>query len=149
MIKVETPWNNNGELLIFYKGDNRVIYDSINKITCQKIKLLKRAFINNTIEERCCLEFILLNKKYLLVLDGEKLYEIIQEGEQKTYAEVPETYIFVRSHKEAENKYVVHGQILTNFRYNEQAEFQETFIFQINLFNQLVVRDLFEALNED
>lgn|SRR5690606_1052171 len=149
MIKVNKPWNDKGELLVFYKGNNKAIYDSLNKITYQQIKLLKIVSINHQVEERCCLEFTLLNKKYLLVLDGEKLYEIIQEGEQTNYTEVPETYIFVSSHKELGNKYVVHGQIIIHFHYNEQAEFEETFIFQINLINQPTVIELFEALNEN
>ena len=75
MIKISNPLIKQGELITHYNGYNRKINQSEQHLTSQRIKFITSQEINGGEEANYCFEFELLNRKFLMALDQEKLYE--------------------------------------------------------------------------
>ena len=78
MIKISNPLIKQGELITHYNGYNRKINQSEQHLTSQRIKFITSQALNGGEEANYCFEFKLLNRKFLMVLDQEKLYEILE-----------------------------------------------------------------------
>ena len=78
MIKIMKPGINRGELISHYNGYNRKINQSEQHLTSQRIKFITSQELNGGEEANYCFEFALLNRKFLMALDQEKLYEILE-----------------------------------------------------------------------
>ena len=148
MIIVNAPWNNRGEFLSSYNGENRKIISSLFKLHSQIIDFNKELRINGNVVEKCCFELALLNRKYLIVFEQERLYEIIQEGEDKLYILLTTSYFYMTSRFLNNNRFIIQGKLTLNFDYSEDAQYSEEFDYQLNLRNNLTVKMMFENINE-
>lgn len=147
-MRVNKPLWPLGEFLTFYKGKNKAISSSANRITSQKIILKESVSLNGGIIEYCCLEIKLLNRNFLLVLNGERIYEILEQDDERIFIQLTESWMCLTDNKQENSKYIVHGLINLNYKYAPLAEFAELFIYQINLDNDKKVRELFNGINE-
>ena len=149
MVKINKPWNRKGDFLTYYTGSNKVIHNSSNRITFQNIKLKEDLRINQGEEKRCCFEMTLLNRNFLMVLDGEEIYEITKEDDQIIYTSMTESWMYMSMHKQEGKNYIAQGGLNLKWHYNEMAEFQEVFEYQIVFSNIEPIRNLFEGINEN
>ena len=76
MVRISHPLIYHGELITHYNGYNRKINQSEQHLTSQRIKFITSQELNGGDEANYCFEFKLLNRKFLMVLDKEQLFEI-------------------------------------------------------------------------
>lgn len=148
MIKVRKPGIDLGELISTYDGMNKKIHHSENKLTHQKIKFIESQSINGHQETNYCFEFKLLNRKFLMVLDKEQLFEILGEGEEKVHILLTESWFHIIRSFEDGNKYVTHITLSLHYEYTKQAEYIEHFELQLNMKNDEDVLNWFGQIRD-
>ncbi len=146
MIKVRKPGINIGELISHYNGYNRKINQSEQHLTSQRIKFITSQEINGGNEANYCFEFKLLNRKFLMALDQEKLYEILEDGEDKVYVLLTESWFYIVKSFEENNKYVTQIILTLHYEYTPQAEYHENFDVQLNMMNEPEVKNWFSQI---
>jgi len=146
MIKVRKPGINIGELISHYNGYNRKINQSEQHLTSQRIKFITSQEINGGNEANYCFEFKLLNRKFLMALDQEKLYEILEDGEDKVYVLLTESWFYIVKSFEENNKYVTQIILTLHYEYTPQAEYHENFDVQLNMMNETEVKNWFSQI---
>lgn len=146
LIIIHKPANQHGEFNTSYEGKNRKIINSTNKLTHQRIVFSEKQIINGGIETICCFEIQLLNRKFLIVLDYEKLYEIIEDNDTKIYILLTESWFYILRSFVDGKKYITHGSLNLHYEYNNQAEYIENFDFQLNMRNEAPVLEWFSKI---
>ena len=130
-MKINKPWVDKGEFLTNYKGKNIAIVESFYRITSQKITFKKSVIVDGGFTERCCFEITLLERKFLIVLYGDRIYEIFEDGDEKVFIKLTSSWIFIIGQKQEDKNYIVHGRINLHYQFSRLSEFVEPFIFQI------------------
>lgn len=148
MIKIMKPGINRGELISHYNGYNRKINQSEQHLTSQRIKFITSQELNGGEEANYCFEFALLNRKFLMALDQEKLYEILEDGEDKVYVLLTESWFYIVKSFVEGNKYVTHITLSLHYEYTKQAEYIEHFELQLNMKNDEDVLNWFGQIRE-
>ncbi len=135
MIKIRKPGINLGELISTYEGMNKKIHHSENKLTHQRIVFIESQSINGDQETNYCFEFKLLNRKFLMVLDKEQLFEILSDGDEKVHILLTESWFYILRSFVEEKKYITHITLSLHYEYTPQAEYIEHFELQLNMQN--------------
>ena len=148
MVKINVPGIDLGELISTYEGMNKKIHHSENKLTHQRIKFIKSKKINGNKDVNYCFEFSLLNRKFLMVLDQERLYEIIGDKEQEVHILLTESWFHILRSFAEEKKYVTHITLSLYYEYTPQAEYIEHFELQLNMKNHKDVLDWFGKIRD-
>ena len=146
MIKIMKPGINRGELISHYNGYNRKINQSEQHLTSQRIKFITSQELNGGEEANYCFEFALLNRKFLMALDQEKLYEILEDGEDKVYVLLTESWFYILKSFEEGKKYVTQISFTLHYEYTAQAEYHENFDVQLNMMNEPEVKNWFSQI---
>lgn len=146
MVRISHPLINHGELITHYNGYNRKINQSEQHLTSQRIKFITSQALNGGEEANYCFEFKLLNRKFLMVLDQEKLYEILEDGEYKVYVLLTESWFHILKIFEEGKKYVTQITLTLHYEYTPQAEYHENFDLQLNMRNELEVKNWFSKI---
>ena len=146
MIKISNPLIKHGELITHYNGYNRKINQSEQHLTSQRIKFITSQEINGGNEANFCFEFKLLNRKFLMALDQEKLYEILEDGEDKVHVLLTESWFYIVKSFEENNKYVTQIILTLHYEYTPQAEYHENFDVQLNMMNEPEVKNWFSQI---
>lgn len=122
-----------GDLITNYNGMNKRIQKSEQKQTFQKVNLLESLELNGGEIVHYCFQFELLNRKFLMVLDKEKLYEILQDGDDILYVELTESWFYILNSFEENHKIVFQISLNLNYVFSHQAEYIESFELQLNM----------------
>lgn len=146
MVRISHPLIYHGELITHYNGYNRKINQSEQHLTSQRIKFIISQALNGGEEANYCFEFALLNRKFLMVLDQEKLYEILEDGEDKVYVLLTESWFDILRSFEEGKKYVTQITLTLHYEYTPQAEFHENFDVQLNMMNEPEVKNWFSKI---
>ena len=146
-MKINPPGFNNGNFVTTYIGDNIKIRNSPFRLTSQRIYFNKSLKINGNITEKCCFEMTILNRKFFIVLDEERIYEIIEEEGEKIFILLTNSSIYVKNHFIGNKKFIVQGALYLRYSYSEYAEFDEEFEYQLELINHKDMIVLFENIN--
>lgn len=146
LIMVSTPGIDRGELISTYEGANKKIRHSENKLTHQRINFLRSERINGNEEVKYCFEFSLLNRKFLMVLDQERLYEIIADGEDKIHILLTESWFYLLRSFEDGKKHITHISLSLHYEYTPEAEYIEHFELQLNMRNHEEVLGWFSQI---
>lgn len=146
MVRITHPLIYHGELITHYDGYNRKINQSEQHLTSQRIKFITSQALNGGEEANYCFEFKLLNRKFLMVLDQEKLYEILEDGEDKVYVLLTESWFYILKSFEEGKKHVTQISLTLHYEYTPQAEFHENFDVQLNMRNELEVKNWFSKI---
>lgn len=124
---------NHGKLLTSYQGYNRKIRNSADELTHQNVKFHRELTINGGEQVNLCFEFKLLNRTFLMVLDLEKLYEVIGEGKEKIYIRLTESWFYVMNRFEKDNRIVYKITMTLHYEYTPEAEYHEQFKLQYSM----------------
>jgi hypothetical protein len=135
-MRINNPTFNWGELITNYEGKNMKIRKSEQNKTNQRVNMLKSLELNGREEAFYCFKFQLLKRKFLMALDQEKLYEIIEEGEDVVYNKLMESWFYILNSFEENNKIVFQISLNLHYEYSHQAEYIEPFELQINWKNE-------------
>ena len=148
MVRISHPLIYHGELITHYNGYNRKINQSEQHLTSQRIKFITSQALNGGEEANYCFEFKLLNRKFLMVLDQEKLYEILEDGEDKVYLLLTESFFYILRSFEEGKKHITQITLTLHYEYTPQAEFHENFDVQLNMRNELEVKNWFSKIRQ-
>ena len=146
MIKIRKPGINIGELISTYEGTNKKIHHSENKLTHQRIVFIESQSINGDQETNYCFEFKLLNRKFLMVLDKEQLFEILSDRDEKVHILLTESWFYILRSFVEEKKYITHITLSLHYEYTPQAEYTEHFQLQLNMQNDVDVLKWFSQI---
>lgn len=146
MVRISHPLIYHGELITHYNGYNRKINQSEQHLTSQRIKFITSQALNGGEEANYCFEFKLLNRKFLMALDQEKLYEILEDGEDKVYVLLTESFFYILRRFEEGKKHVTQITLTLHYEYTPQAEFHENFDVQLNMLNEPEVKYWFSLI---
>ena len=146
MIKVNKPGIKNGDLITHYNGYNRKINQSEQHLTSQRITFIISQGLNGGDEANYCFEFKLLNRKFLMALDQEKLYEILEDGESEIFILLTQSYFYIVKSFEENNKYVTQIMLTLHYEYTPEAEYHENFDVQLNMRNEPEVKEWFSKI---
>ena len=146
MIKVNKPGIKNGDLITHYNGYNRKINQSEQHLTSQRISFIISQGLNGGDEANYCFEFKLLNRKFLMALDQEKLYEILEDGENEIFILLTQSYFYIVKSFEENNKYVTQIMLTLHYEYTPEAEYHENFDVQLNMRNEPEVKEWFSKI---
>ena len=146
MIKVNKPGIKNGDLITHYNGYNRKINQSEQHLTSQRITFIISQGLNGGDEANYCFEFKLLNRKFLMALDQEKLYEILEDGESEIFILLAQSYFYIVKSFEENNKYVTQIMLTLHYEYTPEAEYHENFDVQLNMRNEPEVKEWFSKI---
>ena len=146
MIKVNKPGIKNGDLITHYNGYNRKINQSEQHLTSQRITFIISQGLNGGDEANYCFEFKLLNRKFLMALDQEKLYEILEDGENEIFILLTQSYFYIVKSFEENNKYVTQIMLTLHYEYTPEAEYHENFDVQLNMRNEPEVKEWFSKI---
>lgn len=146
MVRISHPLIYHGELITHYNGYNRKINQSEQHLTSQRIKFITSQALNGGEEANYCFEFKLLNRKFLMALDQEKLYEILEDGEDKVYVLLTESFFYILRRFEEGKKHVTQITLTLHYEYTPQAEFHENFDVQLNMLNEPEVKYWFSQI---
>lgn len=146
MVRISHPLIYHGELITHYNGYNRKINQSEQHLTSQRIKFITSQALNGGEEANYCFEFKLLNRKFLMVLDQEKLYEILEDGEDKVYVLLTESFFYILRSFEEGKKFVTQITLTLLYEYTPQAEYHENFDVQLNMLNEPEVKYWFSQI---
>lgn len=146
MIKISNPLIKQGELITHYNGYNRKINQSEQHLTSQRIKFITSQELNGGDEANYCFEFKLLNRKFLMALDQEKLYEILEDGDDKVYVLLTESWFYILRSFEEGKKHITQITLTLHYEYTPQAEFHENFDVQLNMLNESEVKYWFSQI---
>ncbi|WP_026978216.1 hypothetical protein [Flavobacterium tegetincola] len=149
MVKILAPGVIDGDFISNYDGCNLKIGNSLNKLTFQRITFDQERYLNINNSVKMCFEIELLGRKFLMVLDGEHLYEIVKEDGDEIYILLTNSNMFFSNHFEDGKKYVFHGIINLHYLYSENCEYLETFNYQLNLKNHQDLKDMLKGINEN
>ena len=122
-----------GKLLTSYQGYNRKILNSPDELTHQNVKFHEKLTINGGEQVNLCFEFKLLNRTFLMALDLEKLYEVITDGDEKIYIRLTESWFYVMSRFEKDNRIVYKITLTLHYEYTPEAEYHEHFKLQYSM----------------
>lgn len=146
MIKINKPGIKIGDLIAHYNGYNRKINQSEQHLTSQRITFIISQGLNGGVEANYCFEFKLLNRKFLMALDQEKLYEILEDGENELFILLTQSYFYIVKSFEENNKYVTQIMLTLHYEYTPQAEYHENFDIQLNMKNEPEVKEWFSKI---
>lgn len=146
MIKVNKPGIKNGDLITHYNGYNRKINQSEQHLTSQRITFIISQGLNGGDEANYCFEFKLLNRKFLMALDQEKLYEILEDGDNEIFILLTQSYFYIVKSFEEYNKYVTQIMLTLHYEYTPEAEYHENFDVQLNMRNEPEVKEWFSKI---
>ena len=156
-MKINPPGFNTGTFVTTYIGQNYKIRNSPFRLTSQRIIFNKSLKINGNITEKCCFEMTILSRKFLMVLDDnrvdddrledELLYEIVEDEGEKIFILLKNSRMYVKNHFICNKKYIIQGTLYLRYSYTEYAEFDEEFEFQLELLNHKCILELFENIN--
>lgn len=121
------------ELTTSYTGYNRKILNSPDELTHQNVKFHEKLTINGGEQVNLCFEFKLLNRTFLIALDLEKLYEVITDGDEKIYIRLTESWFYVMSRFEKDNRIVYKITLTLHYEYTPEAEYYEHFKLQFSI----------------
>lgn len=147
-MKIDDPTIKFGELISTYEGTNKKIHHSENKLTHQRITFIQSRKINGNEEVKYCFEFSLLNRKFLMVLDQEKLYEIIGDGEDKVHILLTESWFYMLRSFVDGKKHITHITLSLHYEYSPEAEYIEHFELQLNMKNHKDVLKWFSQIRQ-
>jgi len=146
MIKINKPGIKIGDLIAHYNGYNRKINQSEQHLTSQRITFIISQGLNGGNEANYCFEFKLLNRKFLMTLDQEKLYEILEDGENEIFILLTQSYFYIVKSFEENNKYVTKIMLTLHYEYTPYAEYHENFDVQLNMRNEPEVKEWFSKI---
>jgi hypothetical protein len=156
-MRVLPPTFHNGNFVTSYRGENFKIKNSPFYLMHQKIKLHEELSINGGINEKCCFEMTILNRKLLMVLinnhydaedfENERLYEIIEDVRERAFILLTNSRMYVKKYFVGDKRINFLGKIYLGYTYSEEAEFDEEFDFQLDLMNHEFMTKLFENIN--
>uniref|UniRef100_UPI00404B786D hypothetical protein n=1 Tax=Flavobacterium sp. TaxID=239 RepID=UPI00404B786D len=135
-----------GDFVTSYLGMNKRINHSKYKLFSQSIELLQSFEINGQETVAICFEINFLKRKFLIVLDRERVYEVLEEKGQKVYMLLTESWMYVINHFEDKEHYITQGTFNLHYLYNEEAEFVESFNYELILPNDNETKMLFNSL---
>ena len=81
-----------------------------------------------------------------MALDQEKLYEILEDGEDKVYVLLTESWFYILKSFEEGKKYVTQISFTLHYEYTAQAEYHENFDVQLNMMNEPEVKNWFSQI---
>jgi len=133
MIKINSP-GPKGKLLTYYQGNNVKIVESKNRFINQWIKtFFKSKILNGSETVQDCVEFDLLNRKFLISFKSNQLYEILTDGIEKIYILLTNSSIDVTARFLEDNEYVNNISLHLMHEYTPTAVFIENFEMQLNM----------------
>lgn len=147
-MRIINPIFNWGELITNYEGRNIKIRKSVQNKTYQHVKMLKSLELNGGEKAIYCFTFNLLKRKFLMALDLEKLYEIIEEGDNVVYIKLTESWFYILNSFEENNKIVFQISLNLHYEYSHQAEYIEPFELQVNWKNDPSMKEWIEEIRQ-
>ena len=145
---INNPTFDWGELITNYEGKNIKIRKSEQNKTYQRVKMLKSLELNGGEVAFYCFTFQLLKRKFLMALDQEKLYEIMEEGDDVVYIKLTESWFYILNSFEENNKIVFQISLNLHYEYSHQAEYIEPFELQVNWKNDPIMKEWIEEIKQ-
>ena len=143
-MKVNNPLMFHAEMMLVYKGSNQVIHNTADRMTHQRINLIRNIKINNDETLEWCLHFKILDVTLLFVLFGQKVYQEIEENGEKMYVHLTNSYFYFHEIPD-EKKIVIHGYFIYNKEYTEKCIIDERFKYQVLLLKDKFITDVLET----
>lgn len=136
MIKIVDPLLFNGELMLVYKGSNQIIHRSPDRMSHQRLRLIRSLSINGGQELEWCVPFKILDMDFIFVLFGRKVYQILENEGAKIYIELTHAYFYYfQDYEITEDKIILHGLLTFDKQYSEKCILAERFKYQLTLRN--------------
>lgn len=133
MIKINNPIRQ-GKLLTYYQGNNVKIVESKNRFTNQLIRtFFESKMLNGGVTVQDCVEFELLNRKFLIAFKSNQLYEILTDDTEKIYILLTSSSIDVTARFLEDNEYITNISLHLLHEYTPIAVFRENFEIQLNM----------------
>lgn len=145
-MNVNKPDLKNGDLIAHYNGFNRKINQSEQHLTSQRISFIISQGLNGGDTANYCFQFKLLNRKFLMALDQEKLYEILEDGDNEIFILLTQSWFSIVKSFEENNKYVTQILLTLHYEYTPKAEYHENFDVQLNMKNEPEVKEWFSKI---
>lgn len=130
-MEVNKPSQNLGELITVYTGKNKKIKNGFERMKFQHIHLEDEVAVSDNHTERCAFEMECLGVKYLIALGGKEVYEVVEETNEKQYLPSLSSMMYMTKCELTNGKMLIKGKMGIDKVYNENAEFFETFKFQL------------------
>lgn len=133
MITINNPIRQ-GKLLTYYLGNNVKIVKSKNRFTDQLIRtFFESKMLNGGVIVQDCVEFELLNRKFLIAFKSNQLYEILTDGTEKIYILLTSSSFDVTARFLKNNEYINNISLYLMHEYTPTAIFKEKFEMQLNM----------------
>lgn len=133
MIKINNPARQ-GKLLTYYQGNNVKIIESKNRFTDQLIRtFFESKMLNGGVTVQDCVEFDLLNRKFLIAFKNNQLYEIFTDGNEKIYILLTNSSFDVTARFLENNEYINNISLHLLHEYSPIAVFLENFEMQLSM----------------
>lgn len=133
MIKINNPARQ-GKLLTYYQGNNIKIIESKKRFTDQLIRtFFKSKRLNGGVTVQDCVEFDLLNRKFLIAFKNNQLYEIMTDGHEKIYILLTNSSFDVTARFLENNEYINNISLHLLNEYTPDAVYLENFEMQLNM----------------
>jgi hypothetical protein len=129
-MRVNSPLMYHAEMILVYKGSNEVIHNTVNRMSYQRINIIRSLKINNHETLEWCIPFKILDVTLMLVMYGQKVYQEIEENGEKKYIHLTNSFFYFNETQD-EKKIVIHGLFIYNRQYSEKCILDERFKYQI------------------
>ncbi|MFA7445690.1 MAG: hypothetical protein WCY89_07050 [Flavobacteriaceae bacterium] len=135
-MKILDPLIYNGELILVYKGSNQAIHRTPDRMSHQRLKLIPNLTINGGQDLEWCVPFKILDMKFMFVLFGRKVYQILENEGEKVYIELKHAYFYYFRDFEVKGRQIIlHGLLTFDREYSEKCILNERFRYQLTLRN--------------
>lgn len=143
-MKINHPLMYQAEMILVYKGSNNIIHNTADRMSYQRIHLIANLKINDFETLEWCIPFKVLDVTLILVLYGQKIYQVLEENGEKKYIHLTESFFYFNETLD-DNKIVIHGILVYNRKYTEKCILDERFKYQISLFKDQSISKILET----
>lgn len=143
-MRVNNPLMYYAEMILVYKGSNQVIHNTSDRMSFQHIVLNPSIEINEGEKLEWCMQFKILDTELILVMYGQKVYEVIEQEGEKRYIHLPHSYFYFNETPE-KKKIVIHGLFIYHKQYTDKCIIEERFKYQITLLKDKSISDILDT----
>ena len=144
MPKINNPLMFHAEMILVYKGSNEVIHNSADRMSYQRIHLIRNIKANNQDNLEWCMPFKILDVSLMLVMFGQKVYQVLEEKGEKKYIHLTNSFFYFNETPD-EKKIVIHGLFIYNRQYSEKCILDERFKYQISFLKDQSINKILET----
>lgn len=143
-MKINHPHLHLVEMILVYKGSNQIIHNTVDRMSHQRTGLIPNLKINDFETLEWCIPFKVLDVTLMLVLYGQKIYQVLEENGEKKYIHLTESFFYFNETPD-DKKIVIHGLLIYNRKYSEKCILDERFKYQISLFKDQTISKILET----